>query len=142
TSSSATCATSRPATTRASSSCGSSAGSATGPRPGAGRRCGGRAGGTGRGAARLASLDSDPSGPRMLRCRTRAPIALGRREELPMLTITTAAAQKIRAMAEQHQMPNAGVRVMIVGGGCSGLTYDMDFETEAKEGDEVFEHEG
>src|SRR5690606_2734654 len=75
-------------------------------------------------------------------CRTRAPIALARREELPMLTITTAAAQKIRAMAEQHQMPNAGVRVMIVGGGCSGLTYDMDFETEAKEGDEVFEHEG
>ncbi len=59
-----------------------------------------------------------------------------------MLTITTAAADKIRAMAEQHQMSTAGVRVMIVGGGCSGLTYDMDFETEAKDGDEVYEHEG
>ena len=31
---------------------------------------------------------------------------------------------------------------MVVGGGCSGLSYDMDFEQEAGEGDQVFDSEG
>jgi iron-sulfur cluster assembly accessory protein len=34
------------------------------------------------------------------------------------------------------------VRVMVVGGGCSGLSYDMDFAQEAGEGDQVFDSEG
>jgi len=59
-----------------------------------------------------------------------------------MLNLTLAAADKIRDMAVQHAASEAGIRVMVVGGGCSGLSYDMDFETEAREGDEVFEAEG
>lgn len=56
-----------------------------------------------------------------------------------MISLTDAAQNKIRNMAEEHEMLTAGVRVMIVGGGCSGLSYDMDFETEEKEGDTVVE---
>jgi iron-sulfur cluster assembly accessory protein len=59
-----------------------------------------------------------------------------------MLNLTTAAADKIRDMATEHASNDAGIRVMVVGGGCSGLSYDMDFETETREGDELFESEG
>lgn len=34
------------------------------------------------------------------------------------------------------------VRVSVKGGGCSGLQYDLDFDNEKKEGDQVFESEG
>lgn len=34
------------------------------------------------------------------------------------------------------------VRVSVVSGGCSGLTYKMDFDNEIKQGDQVFEDKG
>lgn len=34
------------------------------------------------------------------------------------------------------------LRVSVVGGGCSGLTYKMDFDNEAKPMDQVFEDKG
>jgi iron-sulfur cluster assembly protein len=34
------------------------------------------------------------------------------------------------------------VRVSVVSGGCSGLTYKMDFDNEIKTGDQVFEDKG
>lgn len=34
------------------------------------------------------------------------------------------------------------VRVSVVSGGCSGLTYKMDFDNEMKAGDQVFEDKG
>jgi len=34
------------------------------------------------------------------------------------------------------------IRVSVVSGGCSGLSYKMDFDTEAKENDQVFEDKG
>jgi iron-sulfur cluster insertion protein len=59
-----------------------------------------------------------------------------------MLAFSPAAVVKVKNMAEKEQLEGHGVRVMIVGGGCSGFSYDMDFENEAREGDEVFEFEG
>jgi iron-sulfur cluster assembly protein len=34
------------------------------------------------------------------------------------------------------------VRVSVVSGGCSGLTYKMDFDNELKAGDQIFEDKG
>jgi iron-sulfur cluster assembly protein len=34
------------------------------------------------------------------------------------------------------------LRVGVVGGGCSGLSYKMDFDNEQKPTDQVFEHDG
>ena len=34
------------------------------------------------------------------------------------------------------------VRVAVEGGGCSGLTYKLDFDNEQKEGDQIFEDSG
>ena len=59
-----------------------------------------------------------------------------------MLSLTSAAATKIQAMAGQFERPDSGIRIMVVGGGCSGLTYDMDFEDGKQEGDLVVDSEG
>ena len=34
------------------------------------------------------------------------------------------------------------LRVSVVGGGCSGLSYKMDFDNQSKPTDQVFEHNG
>ena len=41
-----------------------------------------------------------------------------------------------------HQGPSWFVRVGVVGGGCSGLSYKLDFDNEVKPGDQVFEDKG
>ena len=56
-----------------------------------------------------------------------------------MITLTAAAIKKIQAMAVQESLDNPGIRVVVVGGGCTGLTYAMDFESNGEEGDQVFE---
>ena len=47
---------------------------------------------------------------------------------------------KLKSDAEVKQ--DAFIRVGVKGGGCSGLTYVMDFDTELKEDDKVFEDKG
>ena len=58
------------------------------------------------------------------------------------MVFTPAAVRKIQEMAARENLDGHGVRVMVVGGGCSGFTYDMDFENEQREGDQVFEFDG
>ena len=55
--------------------------------------------------------------------------------------ITDGAARKIQALVAEKGLPDAGLRVKVVGGGCSGLTYKMDIDR-VREGDRVFEHDG
>src|SRR5258705_13957588 len=38
--------------------------------------------------------------------------------------------------------PSYFLRVSVVGGGCSGLSYKMDFDNQSKPGDQVFEDKG
>jgi iron-sulfur cluster assembly accessory protein len=42
----------------------------------------------------------------------------------------------------QKNLPEAGLRVFVSGGGCSGLQYGMAFETTGEEDDVVFESAG
>jgi iron-sulfur cluster assembly accessory protein len=58
-----------------------------------------------------------------------------------MISMTEQAARKIQALVTERGLPEAGLRVKVVGGGCSGLTYKMDVDT-PRDGDKVFEHEG
>ena len=58
-----------------------------------------------------------------------------------MISISDQAARKIIALATEKGQPEAGLRVKVVGGGCSGLTYKMDLDL-PREGDKVFEHDG
>ena len=66
---------------------------------------------------------------------------LGRRYEKAPLILTPTAIAKVREiMATQDPLP-AGLRIGVVGGGCSGLQYRMEIDA-AKERDKVFERDG
>ena len=59
--------------------------------------------------------------------------------------ISDKAREKIRQlMAEAGHKDDSTyfVRVGVVGGGCSGLSYKLDFDNEQKPGDQVFDNEG
>jgi iron-sulfur cluster assembly protein len=47
------------------------------------------------------------------------------------------AAAKIRGLLADRNQPEAGLRLKVVGGGCSGLQYKMDLDVE-RPGDKVF----
>lgn len=60
-----------------------------------------------------------------------------------MLKVTENAAKQIsKLISEESSGSQSFLRVQVVGGGCSGLTYKMSFETTQKENDKVFESHG
>jgi len=62
---------------------------------------------------------------------------------MPSITITDQAAAKgNELLAREEGLESPGLRVKIIGGGCSGLSYRMAFESGPTEGDEVFTHNG
>ncbi len=59
-----------------------------------------------------------------------------------MIHISEAAAKQIAKIREEEKSPDAFLRVQIVGGGCSGLSYKLQFDKEMRENDKVFEEHG
>jgi iron-sulfur cluster assembly protein len=53
------------------------------------------------------------------------------------ITLSENAAAKIRNLLAAQQKEASGLRVKVVGGGCSGLQYKMDLDVE-RPGDKVF----
>ncbi len=58
-----------------------------------------------------------------------------------MINVTPKAIEKIRKMLETHHV-EGGLRLGLVGGGCSGLTYKFKLESESRPNDRVFELDG
>jgi iron-sulfur cluster assembly accessory protein len=60
-----------------------------------------------------------------------------------MVELTPVAVNKVKEiLSQQHPLP-AGLRVAVVGGGCSGFSYRMAFENQVNEGnDNVYEFDG
>jgi iron-sulfur cluster assembly accessory protein len=59
-----------------------------------------------------------------------------------MITVTPLAAQKIKSIhASQAAPEGTGLRVRVVGGGCSGFQYQLTFDAPGS-GDQVFDAEG
>ena len=58
-----------------------------------------------------------------------------------MIRITDRAASKILEAVTEATSSDDGLRVRVVGGGCSGLQYKLDLDAERK-GDKIFEHNG
>lgn len=57
-----------------------------------------------------------------------------------MITITERAASKVETLMSDGQLgPEYFIRVSVKGGGCSGLSYDLDFDNEIKGGDQEFQ---
>ena len=60
-----------------------------------------------------------------------------------MIKITEKAIKQVRRLKEDEEMgENSMLRVYVKKGGCSGMSYKMDFVTESTEGDKVFESGG
>src|SRR5271163_890190 len=55
------------------------------------------------------------------------------------VTLSDSAVSKIRELTAAK--PDGGLRVKVVGGGCSGLQYRMEIDS-AKERDKIFERDG
>lgn len=61
--------------------------------------------------------------------------------ETNILSMTPAAADKVRELLAQENDPSLGLRIFVAGGGCSGLQYGMTLDEE-QEGDTVVEQPG
>jgi iron-sulfur cluster assembly protein len=61
-----------------------------------------------------------------------------------MIHVTEKAASKIRELLTKEGVPGetGGLRVGVQGGGCSGLSYAMRLDTQARDRDKVFEENG
>jgi len=60
-----------------------------------------------------------------------------------MITVTEKASKRIADLKiEQNYSSEHFLRVGVNSGGCSGLSYDLDFDNQTKDGDQVFEHNG
>jgi len=56
------------------------------------------------------------------------------------ISLTEKAVNEIKRIMSENQVPdNYGLRVGIKGGGCSGFSYTLGFDAEAKEGDTTIE---
>jgi iron-sulfur cluster assembly protein len=55
------------------------------------------------------------------------------------INITKSAATQIEEIINREHSAANGIRVGVRGGGCSGLTYNLDLEKEKQEGDRVFD---
>ena len=63
---------------------------------------------------------------------------------MKMVHLTEKAASKIRQLLTKEGVPaeSGGLRIGVQGGGCSGLSYAMRLETQARDRDKVFEEHG
>lgn len=59
-----------------------------------------------------------------------------------MIKVTENAKKQAVKLMEEDSKPNSFIRVGVQGGGCSGLMYQLEFDNEMKEGDQVFEDNG
>jgi iron-sulfur cluster assembly protein len=61
--------------------------------------------------------------------------------EASIISMTPAAADKVRELLAQENDPSLGLRIFVAGGGCSGLQYGMTLD-EQQEGDTIIAQEG
>jgi iron-sulfur cluster assembly protein len=59
-----------------------------------------------------------------------------------MISLTASAIAKIKEMMHKQQVEDGGLRIGVIGGGCSGLSYKLAFETQARPHDQVLELDG
>ncbi len=60
-----------------------------------------------------------------------------------MIFVADSAKEKINDIRQSNKMGHDFfVRVSVVSGGCSGLSYKMDFDNQSRPTDQVFEHNG
>jgi iron-sulfur cluster assembly protein len=59
-----------------------------------------------------------------------------------MVTVSESAAKKLTSLIEDSEFKTPYVRVAVKGGGCSGLSYDLSFDTQQNSDDTLAEDKG
>jgi iron-sulfur cluster assembly protein/iron-sulfur cluster insertion protein len=59
-----------------------------------------------------------------------------------VITLTDTAASKVKDLIEQEGEPNLALRVAVRPGGCSGFSYEMFFDTDVAEDDNLSDYQG
>jgi iron-sulfur cluster assembly protein len=59
-----------------------------------------------------------------------------------VMTLTDAAAARVREIVANAAEPVEAIRVSVTKGGCAGMSYKVDYARERKPGDEVIEDKG
>ncbi len=59
-----------------------------------------------------------------------------------MIQVTSKAVQKIREAFARQGVSEGGLRLGVIGGGCSGLSYQFKFESQPRPTDKVYEFDG
>jgi iron-sulfur cluster assembly accessory protein len=63
-------------------------------------------------------------------------------ESPAMVRLTDKAAAMVKETIERENLQGSGLRVAVVGGGCSGFQYSLDIEKEQRAGDFIFDVKG
>jgi iron-sulfur cluster assembly protein len=64
------------------------------------------------------------------------------RSKLQVMSITDAAAERVRAVIASAEKPVAGIRVGVKNGGCAGMSYTVEYAESVNPLDEVVEDKG
>jgi iron-sulfur cluster assembly protein len=67
---------------------------------------------------------------------------MGMNPRFKVMTLTDAAAERVREIVAGSDRPIAGLRVGVKNGGCAGMSYTMEFAEAAAPLDEVIEDKG
>lgn len=59
-----------------------------------------------------------------------------------MVTLTASAVLEAKRLLDKEGKPSHALRLKVKGGGCSGLFYDLDFDSIVSDKDNVFEFDG
>jgi len=59
-----------------------------------------------------------------------------------VITLTDTAASKVKDLIDAEGEPNLALRVAVRPGGCSGFSYEMFFDTDVSEDDNLTDHHG
>lgn len=59
-----------------------------------------------------------------------------------MVQLTDTAVSKVREILDQQEPKPAGLRIAVVGGGCSGFSYSMAFENQPNMLDKTYDYDG
>jgi len=62
--------------------------------------------------------------------------------ETPIVTLTDNAVLEVRRLLDVQGISEGGLRLGVKGGGCSGLSYTINFDEKIGEFDTVCEHDG
>lgn len=73
---------------------------------------------------------------------TTTPVTPETKPKAAPISLTPSAVSKVKEIMAQQNPTPAGLRVGVVGGGCSGFSYSMSFENSPGMMDKVFDMEG